>query len=156
VREAALRRLRQELTDRPGTQFGHFGNFKEMNMNTMHSSGKLCSLAAIAGFAAVAASFSGVAAAGNPELLQITVPYADLTVSSPRDAATLYNRIRIAAQAVCWPLDHGDLSSKRQMANCTHKAIADAVTNVGQPALFAVYGAKNGQPLPNIVAAERR
>jgi UrcA family protein len=126
-----------------------------MNMNTMRSSSKLCSLAAIAVFGAVAASLASVAAAGNPELLQITVPYGDLTVSSPRDAATLYNRIRVAAQAVCWPLDHGDLSSRRQMANCTHKAIVDAVTNVGQPALFAVYSAKNGQPLPNIVAAEQ-
>jgi UrcA family protein len=124
-------------------------------MNTMNSSSKLCSLAAIAVFGAVAASFAGVATAGKPELLQITVPYGDLTVSNPRDAATLYNRIRIAAQEVCWPLDHGDMSSTRRVADCAHKAMVEAVTNVGQPGLFAVYNAKNSQPLPTIVAAER-
>jgi UrcA family protein len=126
-----------------------------MNMNTMNSSSKLCSLVAIAVFGAVTASFAGVAAAGNPELLQITVPYGDLNVSSPQGAARLYNRIRTAAQGVCWPLDHGDISSKQQAAACAHKAIVDAVTRVDQPALFAVYNAKNSQPLPNILAAER-
>jgi UrcA family protein len=85
----------------------------------------------------------------------MAVPYGDLNISTARGAATLYNRIRIAAQDVCWPLDHGDLSSKRQMAVCTNKAIVDAVTSIDQPALFAVYRAKNAQPLPNIVAAER-
>lgn len=124
-------------------------------MNTMNPSSKRCSVAAIALFGAVAASFAGVAAAGNPELLQITVPYGDLTVSTSQGAATLYNRIRIAAGEVCWPLDHGDLSSKHKAADCAHKAIVDAVTKVGQPALFAVYNAKNSQPLPNILAAER-
>ncbi len=124
-------------------------------MNTMNSSSRLCSFAAIAVFGAVGASFAGVAAAGSPELLQIAVPYGDLNISTVRGAATLYNRIRTAAQQVCWPLDHGDLSSKRQLAVCTSKAIADAVTSIDQPALFAVYSAKNAQPLPNIVASER-
>jgi UrcA family protein len=126
-----------------------------MNMNTMNSSSKLCSLVAIAVFSALGASFAGVAAAGSPELLLVSVPYGDLNVSTAGGAATLYNRIRIAAQEVCWPLDHGDLSSMRQMAVCTNKAIVDAVTSIDQPALFAVYNAKHGQPLPNIVAAER-
>jgi UrcA family protein len=126
-----------------------------MNMNTMNSSSKLCSLVAIAVFGAVGAGFASVAAAGSPELLQITVAYGDLNVSTARGAATLYNRIRTAAQEVCWPLDHGDVSSMRQMAVCTNKAIVDAVTSIDQPALFAVYNARSGHPLPNIVAAER-
>jgi UrcA family protein len=126
-----------------------------MNMNTMNSSNRLRSLAAIAVFTTLAASYAGVAAARNPELLQVTVRYDDLNVSTAKGAATLYNRIRMAAQGVCWPLDHGDVSSKRQMDVCTHKAIVDAVTAIDQPALFAVYSAKNGQRLPNMVAAER-
>ena len=124
-------------------------------MNTMNSSSRLCSLVATAVFGAVAASFAGAAAAGNPELLQITVPYGDLNVSTVQGATTLYNRIRIAAQGVCWPLDHGDVSSTRQTAACVHKAIVEAVTSINQPALFAAYSAKNNQPLPNIVAADR-
>jgi UrcA family protein len=126
-----------------------------MDMNTMNPSTKLCSLVATAVFGVVAASFAGVAAAGNPELLQITVPYGDLNVSTAQGAATLYNRIRIAAQGVCWPLDHGDVSSKRQTAACAHKAIVEAVTSINQPALLAAYSAKNHQPLPNIAAVER-
>jgi UrcA family protein len=126
-----------------------------MTMNTMNSSSRLCSLVAIAVLGAVAASFTGVAAAGNPELLQITVKYGDLNVSTAQGAATLYNRIRMAAQEVCWPLDHGDASSKRQTDACAHKAIVEAVTSIDRPALFAVYSAKNNQPLPNIVAVER-
>jgi UrcA family protein len=132
-------------------------NFQEMNMNinTMNSSSKLFSLVVIAVFGALAASFAGVAAAGNPDLLQITVQYGDLNLSTAQGAATLYNRIRAAAQGVCWPLDHGDVASQRQTADCTHRAIVDAVTRVDQSAVFAVYSAKNSQPLPSIVAAQR-
>lgn len=124
-------------------------------MNTMNSSNRFRSLVAIAVFGVVGASFAGVATAGNPELLQLTVQYGDLNVSTARGAAILYNRIRTAAQGVCWPLDHGDVSSTRQLRACTHKAIVDAVARVDQPALLAVYNAKNDQRLPNIVTAER-
>ncbi len=123
-------------------------------MNTK-SSNQLCSLAAIALFGTVASSFAVVAAAGSPELLHIAVPYGDLAVSTQPGAANLYNRIRIAAQGVCWPLDHGNISSKRQADDCVHKAIVDAVMRVDRPALFAVYNAKNGQPQTNVLAADR-
>jgi hypothetical protein len=41
------------------------------------------------------------------------------------------------------------------MGACVHKAIADAVAKVDQPALFAVYNAHNGQPTPIVLAASR-
>jgi hypothetical protein len=36
-----------------------------------------------------------------------------------------------------------------------HKAIADAVAKVGQPALFDAYNAHNRQPTPIVLAASR-
>jgi hypothetical protein len=45
-----------------------------------------------------------------------------------------------------------NLRSEAQGA-CEHKAIADAVAKVDQPALFIVYNAHNGQPKPIVLAA---
>ena len=93
-------------------------------------------------------------AAGSADSLQKTVKYTDTSVSTASGAATLYNRIRIASEEVCAPLGHGDLSSKMKVKACTHKAIADAVSQVNQPALTAVYNARNGASLPMIAAAK--
>jgi hypothetical protein len=41
------------------------------------------------------------------------------------------------------------------MGACVHKAIADAVAKVGEPALFDAYNAHNGQPPKIILAASR-
>ena len=106
-------------------------------------------------FTALVSSLSAIASAdentGSP---QKTVKYTDLTVSSAQGAASLYNRIRIASEEVCSPLDHGDLASKMHMKACVHKSIADAVGQVNQPALTAVYNARNGGSLPLIAAAK--
>jgi hypothetical protein len=67
----------------------------------------------------------------------------------------LYGRIRTAAESVCSPLSHGDLSSKMHRDACLSQSIAAAVSKVNQGALFAVYNAKNAQPLPMIIAAEQ-
>jgi UrcA family protein len=81
----------------------------------------------------------------------MTVRYADLDLSNPQGAATLYHRIVQAGRAVC---DPGDSSpwALAAMHNCVNKAVADAVTKVGQPQLIAVYNAKNPQPLPFTLA----
>jgi len=124
-------------------------------MNTMTTSTSLRGFIASAIFGVLATSIAAVStAAEGTEALQVTVKYGDLNVSTPQGAAALYSRIRVAADAVCWPLDHGDLSSKVKMAACVHKAIADAVTTVDQPTLSAVYIAKYGQPLPIMIAAQ--
>ena len=47
------------------------------------------------------------------------------------------------------------MSPERYWA-CVHKAIADAVTKVNQPELFAIYNSKNHEPRPILVAMPRR
>lgn len=89
------------------------------------------------------------------ETREITVHYADLNVSTSLGAAALYARIRGAAEALCSPLDHGDLASKMHRIACANQSIAQAVSKVNQGTLFAVYNAKNARALPTIVAAEQ-
>jgi UrcA family protein len=124
-------------------------------MNTMTISTRLRGFIASAIVGVLATGVASVSTASEgSELLQTTVKYGDLNVSSSQGAAALYNRIRWAANGVCRPLDQGDVFSKMQVAGCVHKAIAGAVTSVDQPALTAVYNAKYGQPLPAMIAAQ--
>jgi UrcA family protein len=106
-------------------------------------------------FTALISSLGSIAsAAEGTDSLQKTLQYTDLSVSSAQGAAILYNRIRMASEEVCSPLSHGDLSSKMHAEGCMHEAIADAVSQVNQPALTAVYNARNGGSLPMIAAVK--
>jgi len=126
-------------------------------MNTLTPSPRLRGLIATAIFSALTSSFTVVcAAADSTDAPSVVVKYGDLKVSSPQGAAALYGRIRVAAQAVCPHLDHTDLLSKMQLNVCVNKAIADAVTNVDQPALVAVYNAKNRTRLPANLLSQSR
>jgi UrcA family protein len=102
-------------------------------------------------FTTLISSVSAIASAADP---QQAVSYTELTASSAQGAAKLYDRIRIVSEEVCAPLSHGDLYSKMRMKECTHKAIVDAVSQVNQPALTAVYNARNGASLPTVAAAK--
>lgn len=93
------------------------------------------------------------AAADSFEPLKVTVKFGDLDVSHPQGAAVLYLRIRAAAQNVCSPFDGSGFSAKMLLDACVNKAVADAVTKVNKPALFAVYGAKIGKTMPAQVAS---
>jgi len=100
-------------------------------------------------------SLSSIATAGeNTDSLQKSIKYTALAVSSTQGAASLYNRIRMASEEVCSPLAHGDLASKMHAKACSHKAIADAVSQVNQPALTAIYNARNAGSLPLVAAAK--
>ena len=123
-------------------------------MNTQTTSRSFRCVLATAVLSAFACSLATVCTAAdrmNPP--QTTVKYADLNVSKPEGAAALYARIQRAARQVCLPLDGDGLSSKVRMGACVHKAIADAVAKVGQPALFDAYNAHNGQPTPIVLAS---
>lgn len=123
-------------------------------MNTITTSSPLRSLIAAAIFSALASGFSAVsAAADSSDAPQVVVKYGDLNVSNPQGAAALYGRIRRAAESVCPRFERSDLASMARMDACVHKAIADAVITVNQPALFAEYNAKNRVPLPIMLAA---
>jgi UrcA family protein len=102
-------------------------------------------------FTALISSVSAIA--GAAEDAQKAVPYTELSASSTQGATALYNRIRMASAEVCSRLDHGDLASKLHMKTCMNKAIVDAVGQVNQPALTAVYNARNGGSLPTVAAA---
>jgi UrcA family protein len=122
-------------------------------MNTTIVSTSLRGLVATAIFGALAVSFASLSSASDTtDARAVTVRYGDLNISTSRGAAMLYGRIRTAAEAVCSPLNHGDLSSKMHRNACVSQSIAGAVVRINQPALFAVYNAKNAQPLPTIVA----
>ena len=123
-------------------------------MNTITSSSPLRNLIAAAIFSALASGFTAVsAAADSTDAPQVVVKYGDLNVSNPQGAPALYGRIRRAAESVCPGFERSDLASKARMDACVHKAIADAVITVNQPALFAEYNAKNRVPLPIMLAA---
>jgi UrcA family protein len=97
---------------------------------------------AISGFAVLPAD------AGVFDAPQVTVKYGDLNISSPHGAAVLYRRIRGAAETVCAPYDRSDLWSKQLLNACINKAVLNAVTQVNNFALTAVYSAKNGKKVP--------
>jgi UrcA family protein len=123
-------------------------------MKTSFTFRRLIAATAVGAFAA---SFTLIAHADqSTDVPQVIVKYADLSVSSPQGAAALYHRIWAAAVTVCRPLDDRDLGSKQVMDACIHKAVADAVAKVDQPALSAVYREKNRQPLSPVLTAGNR
>jgi UrcA family protein len=101
-------------------------------------------------FTALVSSFNAIASAEDSGK---AVKYTEVSVSTSQGAASLYNHIVSAAAEVCAPLAHGDLASRMSKNACMQKAIVDAVSQVNQPALTAVYNARNSSSLP-IVAAK--
>jgi len=107
---------------------------------------KLCQTV-LAGGTLIVALSTGARAADVP---QAHVKYADLDLSSPAGAAVLYQRIRVAASRVCGNPDHRDLARFGQAKTCTDKAIAGAVTAVGNDTLTDLYQTKTH----NVTAAK--
>jgi UrcA family protein len=110
---------------------------------------RLVVTAVLGAFVAACAGLS--AAADGVFEHSVTVNYGDLNLSNPQGAKALYSRIVSAAHDVC-DMSENLAQLARQKA-CRDKAIADAVTKVGSPALIAVYNAKNRQRLAVNVAA---
>lgn len=125
-------------------------------MKTLIASAKYPRLVTAAIFGALAIGCGAVSiAADRSDVPQAVVKFGDLNLSNRQGAATLYNRIIAAANEVCksYDTDIRGFASFAQLDACVHRAIADAVTKVAQPELFAVYNARNRQPLPITVAA---
>lgn len=122
-------------------------------MKTMTASRTLRSVFATVVLGAFACSLATICTAAQPtESPQMTVKFADLDVSNPEGAATLYGRIQRAALLVCRPLEELNFRSAAHEA-CMHDAIAGAVAKVNRPALLIVYNAHNPQPTPIVLAA---
>jgi UrcA family protein len=82
---------------------------------------------------------SEVAAAGDSAPKQQVVKYADLDVSGPAGATTLYKRLTAAARQVCSGLDGMRLDEKQRFHRCMAEATTNAVAAVGQPALTEMH-----------------
>ena len=121
-------------------------------MNTSTASTGLRGLFAAAIVGAFASSFSAVSAA-DPSSASVTVKFADLNISSPSGALVLYERIRAAAQGAC---SYYWFKTDADEARCVQNAIANAVARVNQPALSAVYNAKNKIPVPSGLVSQSR
>lgn len=127
-------------------------------MKTMTPSARFRGPTATAILGAIASSLMAVcAAADSTPAPAMTVKYGDLDVSRPRDAAELYKRIVAAAYDVCKgsDIDRNLNESLTQSVVCVDKAIANAVKQLGQPQLVAIYNANHRQPLPVSVAQIR-
>lgn len=121
-------------------------------MNTLTPPTGLRVLIATAIFGALASSFSAVCAADTgPEPVRLTVKFADLNISKPPGAAVLYARIDAAAKNAC---SYYWFKSDADENRCVHDAIANAVMKIKQPALFAVYNAKNKTSLPTALLSQ--
>ena len=121
-------------------------------MNTSTASTGLRGLIATVIFGALAPSFGAVSVA-DPSSTGVPVKFADLNISSPSGALLLYERIRAAAQGAC---SYFWFKTDADEARCVHDAIANAVTKINQPALSAVYDAKNKTSVPSNLVSQSR
>ena len=123
----------------------------------MNTSPKISRILAVTIFAALTSSIATVSfASDGPDALQVKVKYGDLNVSSTSGAATLYNRIRVAADGVCRPFhpsSNADLAGSKVFTACVQKAMSNAINEVNEPALFTIANAKNGTPKPILLAS---
>jgi UrcA family protein len=123
----------------------------------MNTSTRLPRILAATIFAALTCGIATVSFASDAtDALQAKVKYGDLNVSSPSGAATLYSRIRVAADSVCHPfrpLNPGDLAAGQVFTACVKKAMSNAINAVNQPALFTIYNAKTGPSKPILLAS---
>jgi UrcA family protein len=97
-------------------------------------------------FAAVAAvSLASVTVAAHADQAvdapSRTVHYADLNLGTEAGVATLYNRIRNAAQLVCGNVDARRLDEAVAARACMDHAVFASVTAVGNPRLTGEYNA---------------
>jgi UrcA family protein len=123
-------------------------------MNTLTASTSFRSLIAAAIFGALASSFGAALAAGTgPDPVSVNVRSSDLNISSPQGALVLYNRIHSAAENAC---GYWWFKTDAEQNRCVHDAIANTVARVNDPALYAVYNAKNKAPLPGTLVSQSR
>ena len=110
----------------------------------------LATFGCLAGTAQVLAAEQIVTGHGMPSnAVSVTVSYADLDLSKPSGARTLYGRITGAAREVCG--DQGRrLEEQFQWRTCYQGAISDAVAAVNSPLLTAVHDRR--QPAPTVTA----
>ena len=94
--------------------------------------------AAFAG-GALASSFAALPAiAEDSDVVEMNVKFGDLDISSPDGATKIFERIKIAAKSACQKLANSRIEFLPKKA-CIDHAILDAVTEVNNASLTAVY-----------------
>lgn len=74
------------------------------------------------------------------EAKTFTVSYADLDLSKPAGAKTLYSRLKRAARTVCSPFDSNH--NRREFRDCYDLALTNAVADINRPTLAALHAEK--------------
>jgi UrcA family protein len=89
---------------------------------------------------AICSCVTAYSASAEPSVKSQRVGFADLDLSKPAGAQTLYKRIKAAARHVCGPVDrYAYTVSPQSFRQCYEKAIADAVAQVDRPSLTALH-----------------
>jgi UrcA family protein len=100
-------------------------------------------LAALAAISCSLGASQAFAANERDQVRSEKVSYADLNLSTPAGASTLYRRIQRAARSVCGADDRvGSILPHLQWRKCYESAVADAVAKVNSPMLTAVHDDK--------------
>jgi UrcA family protein len=108
-------------------------------MNSITSQTKLLTRASITAFV-LCTSLVAYSASAEPKAKSQAVSYADLDLSKPAGAQTLYKRIKAAARNVCGPVDQYTFQTpSKTFRACFDKAVADAVAQVDRPSLTALH-----------------
>jgi UrcA family protein len=95
-------------------------------------------------------------AADGADSRSLTVHYSDLNMNTEAGVASLYSRIRHAAEQVCGKVDTRRLDEVTAAQACVNQAIASSVNAVGNAQLDREYMARvSGAPKLIYVASTR-
>jgi UrcA family protein len=97
---------------------------------------------------AVLLSTSAATSAAAPcayEVVTRTVKFDDLNLNNRDDVATLYARIKAAANEVCEPLDSRSIDTFLHVRRCKEQAISRAVTDAQSSVLETFHMAATNQ-----------
>jgi UrcA family protein len=85
----------------------------------------------------------------------LTVQFADLDLSKPEGAITLFGRIKGAARSVCSSLNGRTIRQKQEYAACVDFALSNTVARVDRPVLTEYFASKSSKEKPVKVASGR-
>lgn len=137
------------------TAFKDLSNTREIIVKTLIASSRLPRLVTAAIFGSLAFGCTALCIAGDSgDVPHAVVRFGDLDLSSRDGAAALYRRIYATAYDVCrsFDIDMNDRPDLTVRDTCVHGAVRNAVAKINQPALSAIYNARNRDPLPITVA----
>jgi UrcA family protein len=98
--------------------------------------------------AGVLSPFASTAAASSYEVATRTVNFSDLNLNRGEDVATLYSRIKFAANQVCKPADSRSVDTVLRLRHCQERAIGQAVADVKSSQLLTFHMATTNRVAP--------